>query len=83
MEVETRPQAVHFEEDLGEEQSQEEELGIAWTQKDLNETHIVTPWDAKGSCGYSQRKSDSHLGWLWCTMATQSVLSATRLNTVQ
>lgn len=43
MKVETRPQAVHLEEDLGEEQSQKEELGIAWTQIDRNETHNITP----------------------------------------
>lgn len=43
MEVETRPQAVHLEEDLGEEQSQKEELGIAWAQTHLNETHNITP----------------------------------------
>lgn len=39
MEVETRAQAVHLEEYLSQEQSQKEELGIAWTQTHLNETH--------------------------------------------
>lgn len=46
VEVETRPKAVHLEEDLGEEESQEEELGIAWTQTHMNGTQSITPWDA-------------------------------------
>lgn len=43
VEVETRPKAVHLEEDLGEEESQEEELGVAWTQTHMNETHNIAP----------------------------------------
>lgn len=43
VEVETRPKAVHLEEDLGEEESEEEELSIAWTQTHKNWTHFIAP----------------------------------------
>lgn len=82
MEVEAWTQAVHLQEHLSQEQSEEQELSVVWrNQKGLRpypERQL-----SEGFLTHSQRKLESHRGWLWWTMATHSVLSATRPSTVQ